>query len=70
MRILEPEVLDEGLNDLPLTEQNYMLFAYSPNRYTEAIPMLQRLEDEEEAINTCRRHGDDQLAEKLLQKNE
>ena len=69
MLICKPKLLDEGLKKLKLTEKNCLLFAHSPSRYKEAIQVLQRVNDYEEAVLTCRRHGDDELAQELLQES-
>ena len=66
LRIMEPEIFDDDLGDLQPTERNYLLFTHSPTRYAEAVEVLRRLGDDEEAISVCRRHGDERLAEQIL----
>ena len=66
LRVIEPERLDEELGDLQPTERNHLLFAHSPTRYAEAVEVLRRLGDAEEAVIVCRRHGDERLAEEIL----
>ena len=66
LRIVEPELFDAELGDLQPTERNHLLFAHSPTRYAEAVEVLRRLGEDEEAAVVCRRHGDDHLAEEIL----
>ena len=66
LRIVEPELFDAELGDLQPTERNHLLFAHSPTRYAEAVEVLRRLGEDEEAAIVCRRHGDDRLAEEIL----
>ena len=67
MRIIEPRLLDEGLTDVQPTERNHLLFAHSPTRYAEAVEVLRRLGDEQEAVIVCRRHRDFRRAGEILE---
>ncbi len=63
----EPESLEEGLRLRQPSERNYLLFARSPNRYGQAIDVLRRLGDVDEAVRVCRTHGDGRRAAAILE---
>ena len=67
MRIIEPELLDEGLRHVQPTERNYLLFEQSRTRYAEAVEVLRGLGDLQEAVSVCRRHGDYRRAGEILE---